>query len=87
LMGCGNAIHFTIEYDVKEVIPLFIIVFDWLNPIVEAFVAPCDEPTIQVEKMTITCLVLELPIRSLCMHLLLQNFIYFGVYVSHNLCV
>ncbi len=27
-MGCGNAIHFTIEYDVKEVIPLYMIVFD-----------------------------------------------------------
>ncbi len=55
-IGCQNAIHyFTIEYDVKEVIPLFMIVFDWINPIVEAFVALCDEPTIQVEKMTITC--------------------------------
>jgi hypothetical protein len=75
------------EYDVKEVILLFMIVFDWLNPIVEAFVAPCDEPTIQVEKMTMTCLVLELPIKSLRMHLLLQSFIYFGVYISRNLCV
>jgi hypothetical protein len=86
-MGCGNAIHFTIEYDVKEVIPLYMIVFDWLNPIVETFVAPCNEPTIQVEKMTIICLVLEFAIMSLHMHLLLQSFIYFGVYVSHNLCV
>lgn len=27
-MGCGNAIHFIIEYDVKEIIPLFMMVFD-----------------------------------------------------------
>ncbi len=43
-VGYDNVIHLTIEYDVKKVIPLSMIILDQLNPIVEAIVAPCDEP-------------------------------------------
>jgi hypothetical protein len=46
----GNAICFAIEYDVKEVIPFLMNVFDWMNPIVEIVVAPCDEPIVQIKK-------------------------------------
>jgi len=49
-MGCGNAICFITEYDVKEVILVLIIFFYQLNPIVEAIITPCDEPTFQMEK-------------------------------------
>jgi hypothetical protein len=42
-VGCGNAICLAIEFDVKEVIPLLMIVFDQLNLIVEAIISPCDE--------------------------------------------
>lgn len=47
-MGHGNAICFAIEYDVKEVIPFLMNVFDWMNPIVKTIVAPCDEPIVQM---------------------------------------
>jgi hypothetical protein len=36
LCGLGNVIHFAIKYDVKEVIPLLMIDFEQLNPIVQA---------------------------------------------------
>lgn len=49
-VGCGNPIHFTIEYDVKEDTPFFMGNFYWLNPIVEAFVTQCDELDVQIEK-------------------------------------
>jgi hypothetical protein len=35
-VGLGNVIHFAIKYDVKEVIPLLMIDFEQLNPIVQA---------------------------------------------------
>ncbi len=34
-MGHKIAIHLVVEYDVKEVIPLFMIIFPWLNLIVQ----------------------------------------------------
>jgi hypothetical protein len=37
-VGCGNASHFAIKYDVKEVIPLPMIVFEQLNPIFQAHI-------------------------------------------------
>jgi hypothetical protein len=43
-VGHGNVIHLTTKYDVKKVILLLMIFLDHLNPIVEAVVAPCDEP-------------------------------------------
>lgn len=49
-MGHGNAIHLTIKYDAKEVIPLLMTIFDPPNPTLAIFVAPCDGLTIQVEK-------------------------------------
>ncbi len=49
-MGCGNAIYLAIEFDVKEVIPFLMIVFDWLNLIVKAIITPCDELVLQIEK-------------------------------------
>ncbi len=49
-MGHGNAIHLTIKYDAKEVIPLLMTIFDPSNPTIAIFVAPCDGHTIQVEK-------------------------------------
>jgi hypothetical protein len=49
-VGRGNAICFAIEYDVKEVIPFLMNVFDWMNPIVETIVTPCDEANVQIFK-------------------------------------
>jgi hypothetical protein len=46
-----KAICFAIEYDVKEFIPFLMIVFDWMNPIVETIVAPCDKPIVQIFKI------------------------------------
>lgn len=42
-MGCGNAICFTAEYDVKEIIPFFMTIFYYLNPIVQTMsIVPSD---------------------------------------------
>jgi hypothetical protein len=49
-VGCGNAIHFIIKYDVKEIIPLFMTNFYWLNLIFEVVVGPCDENVVQIEE-------------------------------------
>lgn len=49
-VGCSNAIRFITKYDVKNIIPFFMIVFYQLNPIVEAVVIPCDKPTFHIEK-------------------------------------
>jgi len=38
-VGHGNVIHFVVEYDVKEVIPLLMTLLDQLNLIIEAVVA------------------------------------------------
>jgi hypothetical protein len=45
-VGHNNAIHLTIEYDVKDVISLLMIFFDQLNPTIEVIVTPCDEPVL-----------------------------------------
>jgi hypothetical protein len=42
-VGGGNAIHFAIRYDVKEVIPLLMIVLEQLNPIVKAQIVPLTD--------------------------------------------
>ncbi len=47
-VGRGNAICFAIEYDAKELIPFMMIVFYWMNPIVETIVAICDKPIVQI---------------------------------------
>jgi hypothetical protein len=45
-----NAIHFTIEYDVKEVVSLLMTNFEHLNPIVRAHVvAPINGSTFEDE--------------------------------------
>ncbi len=49
-MGHGNAIHLTIKYDANEVTPLLMTIFDPPNLTIAIFVAPCDGPTVQVEK-------------------------------------
>ncbi len=47
---CGNAIFLAIEFDVKEVIPILMIVFYQLNLIVDAIITPCDELVLQIEE-------------------------------------
>ncbi len=37
-MGGGNAIHLTLEYDMKEVIPILMKKFERLNPFIQAYV-------------------------------------------------
>jgi hypothetical protein len=32
-VGCKNAIYFVIDYDMNEIIPHFMTIFEWLNPI------------------------------------------------------
>ncbi len=49
-VGHGNAIRFATKYDVKNVIPFFMTIFYRLNLIIEVIVAPCDEPTLHIEK-------------------------------------
>jgi len=49
-VGCGNAICLAIEFDVKEVIPILMIVFYRLNLIVKAIITPCDELVLQIEE-------------------------------------
>jgi hypothetical protein len=49
-VGCGNAVCLAIEFDVKEVIPLLMIVFYQLNLIVKAITTPCDELVPQIEE-------------------------------------
>ncbi len=34
----------------EKIYPLFMIVFDWMNPIVETIVAPYDKPNVQIKK-------------------------------------
>lgn len=41
-VGQGNVIHLVIEYDAKLIIPLLMIIFDVLNPIVQAFTTQVD---------------------------------------------
>jgi hypothetical protein len=41
-VGHGNAIHLTIKYDAKEVIPLLMRIFDPPNLNIAVFVAPSD---------------------------------------------
>jgi len=42
-VGCGNAIYFIVEYDVKEVIPFLMTIFYYLNPIVQTMsIVPSD---------------------------------------------
>jgi hypothetical protein len=41
-VGWGNVICLVIEYDAKAVIPLLMIIFDVLNPIVQAFTTQVD---------------------------------------------
>ncbi len=49
-VGHGDVIRLLTKYDVKEVIPLLMTLFDQLNPIIEVVVAPCDEPVFQIEE-------------------------------------
>jgi hypothetical protein len=49
-VGCSNAIRLATKYDMKEVIPLLMTIFDQPNPIVEIVVAPCDELAFQIEE-------------------------------------
>jgi len=37
-VGGGNAIHLTLEYDMKEVIPILMRKFERLNPFIQAYV-------------------------------------------------
>ncbi len=48
--GHGNTIYLATKYDEKEVIPLLMIIFDWLNPTIEAIVPPFDEHDVQIEE-------------------------------------
>jgi hypothetical protein len=43
-VGRENVIHLLVEYDVKEIIPFLMTIFEWLNPTIEAKViaTPCD---------------------------------------------
>jgi len=34
-MGCGDVIELTFKYDIKVVIPLLMVCFDWLNPMLQ----------------------------------------------------
>lgn len=49
-LGCENAIHLTIEYDEKEVIPFFMTIFYQLNPTIEIVITPFDEVNVPIEE-------------------------------------
>ncbi len=50
LLGYENAIHLTTEYDEKEVIPFFMIVFDQQNPTIEIVITPFDKVDVPIEE-------------------------------------
>jgi hypothetical protein len=47
-VGWGNVICLIIEYDAKAVIPLLMIIFDVLNPIVQTFATQVDGSYVEV---------------------------------------
>ncbi len=50
-VGCGNAIHLTLEYDLKEVIPLLMTNFERLNASIQTHVVgPVDGLPIEEEE-------------------------------------
>jgi hypothetical protein len=51
-VGHGNAIHLTLEYDLKDVIPLLMTNFERLNPSIQAHVVgPIDGLPIEEEEI------------------------------------
>jgi hypothetical protein len=61
-VGPGNAIHFAIKYDVKEVISFLMIIFQQLNPIVQAqIVAIIDGFAVENEMNNLTRSILGHP--------------------------
>ncbi len=51
-VGHGNAIHLTLEYDLKEVIPFLMTNFERLNPSIKAHVVgPVDRLPIEEEEI------------------------------------
>jgi hypothetical protein len=57
-VGCGNVIYLASKDDLKEVIPLLMIVFERFNPSIQTkVVASIDELLVEEEKNS-TCLVL-----------------------------
>ncbi len=86
-MGHGNAICFTVEYDVKEVIPFLMTIFYYLNPTVQTMsIVPSDGPNgvaIEIKEEDIDILVSDYPWKNPPEHLLLENCSYFGGYLFH----
>jgi hypothetical protein len=71
-VGHRNIVHLAIEYDVKEIIPLFMTCFHQLTPTIDE----CRVPDLINLKTTLTYLVLEPLWRSLHEHLLLERYLF-----------
>jgi hypothetical protein len=49
LVGRGNAIRLASKYDVKIMIPLLMVCFEWLNPSTDAMVKTDDDVKLELE--------------------------------------
>jgi hypothetical protein len=80
--------NFTIEYDVKEFISLFMTIFERLNPIVQArVVAPINGSTFEDENEKTNMFNIGACIENLHGHWLMMNYFCFKGYLSLCLCV
>ncbi len=50
LVGCGNANWLAFEYDAKDVIPLLMVCFEWLNPNTIAFVTTTNDMELEFDE-------------------------------------
>jgi hypothetical protein len=84
----GNALCFAIEYDVKELIPFLMNVFDWMNPIVEIVVAPCDEPNVQILKKENNMFGVEVSMEEFSQALVITKlFLFYRLFISQSMNV
>jgi len=84
----GNALCFAIEYDVKELIPFLMNVFDWMNPIVEIVVAPCDEPNVQIFKKENNMFGVEVSMEEFSQALVITKlFLFYRLFISQSMNV
>ncbi len=84
----GNAIHFTVEFDVKEVISLLMTIFEHLNPIVQAHVvAPINGSIFEDENEKTNVFDIGASIKNLRGHWLMMNYFCFKGSLSLCLCV
>ncbi len=89
-VGRGNVIHLVIEYDAKVVIPLMMIIFYVLNPIIQEFAAQVDGSYVGVaiveeEDNNILCVGASIE-ESSCALIVGELFIFMRLFIVLNTC-